>query len=288
MRPLLPLLASALLTLLPGCSRDAAPGAGAGDAGPAPRAVLTVKGSDTMVVLAQRWAEAFMKLHPEQQIQVTGGGSGTGFAALLNGSTDLAMASRPIKRAEAEQVQRRHGAKAEELVVAKDGITFYVHADNPVRALTLEQLRGIYLGDVKNWREVGGPDARIVVYSRENSSGTYAFVKEVLLKEEDFTSEALTLPGTAAVVHAVSLERWGIGYGGAAFGRNVRELPVRVGSEDIAPSKENILSGRYPLSRDLFLYARGAPEGLARRFVDYALSAEGQALVTRAGYFPVR
>jgi phosphate transport system substrate-binding protein len=252
------------------------------------KTVLTVKGSDTMVVLAQRWAEAFMKLHPEQQIQVTGGGSGTGFAALLNGSTDLAMASRPIKKAEAEQVQRRHGARAEELVVAKDGITFYVHADNPVRALTLEQLRGIYLGDVKNWREVGGPDTRIVVYSRENSSGTYAFVKEVLLKEEDFTSEALTLPGTAAVVHAVSLERWGIGYGGAAFGRGVRELPVRVGSEDIAPSKENIQSGRYPLSRNLFLYARGAPEGISRRFVDYALSAEGQALVTRAGYFPVK
>jgi phosphate transport system substrate-binding protein len=286
MRLLAPLLATALL--LSGCSASAPAPADGGTAPAAGKAMLTVKGSDTMVVLAQRWAEAFMKKNPDVMIQVTGGGSGTGFAALLNGTTELAMASRAIKDAEVAQLERRYKVKPAEVPVAKDGITFYVHADNPVRSLTLEELRGIYLGDVKRWRAVGGPDKRIVVYSRENSSGTYAFVKEELLKGEDFTSEALTLPGTSAVVHAVSLERYGIGYGGAAFARGARELPVRVGQEEVMPSKENIQSGRYPLSRSLFFYARGAPTGVAKRFVDFALSPEGQAIVTEAGYFPLR
>jgi phosphate transport system substrate-binding protein len=282
------LLATVLLALLCGCKGSSPQSGDAGTPAAQQKTTLTVKGSDTMVVLVQRWAEEFMKRHPEVQVQVTGGGSGTGFAALLNGTTDLAMASRSIKDAEVAQLERRYKVKPAELPVAKDGITFYVHADNPVRALTLEELRGIYLGDVKRWRMVGGPDKRIVVYSRENSSGTYAFVKEELLKGEDFTSEALTLPGTSAVVHAVSLERYGIGYGGAAFARGARELPVRVGQEDVMPSKENIQSGRYPLSRSLFFYARGAPTGLTQRFVDFTLSPEGQAIVTEAGYFPLK
>jgi len=281
------LLAALLLVLPASCKRSAPQGEDAGASPPA-KTTLTVKGSDTMVVLVQLWAEEFMKREPGVSVQVTGGGSGTGFAALLNGTTDLAMASRPIKDSEASQVQQRHGEKPAELAVAKDGITFYVHESNPAASLTLTQLRDIYLGDLKNWKALGGPDRRIVVYSRENSSGTYAFVKEELLKGEDFTSEALTLPGTAAVVHAVSLERYGIGYGGAAYGRGARELPVRMGEELIAPSKENIQSGRYPLSRSLFFYARGAPTGIAQRFVDFALSPEGQAIVTKAGYFPVK
>ena len=282
------LLASLLLALLTACKGGSPQAGDAGTAAAPGKTTLTVKGSDTMVVLGQRWAEEFMKRNPGTQVQVTGGGSGTGFASLLNGTTDLAMASRAIKEAEASQVQRRYKARPEEVAVAKDGVTFYVHGSNPVRALTLEQLRGIYLGDVRNWRALGGPDKRIIVYARENASGTYAFVKEALLDGQDFTSEALTLPGTSAVVHAVSLERYGIGYGGAACARGARELPVRVGEEDVAPTKENIQSGRYPLSRSLFFYARGAPTGLARRFLDFALSPEGQAIVTEAGYFPLR
>jgi phosphate transport system substrate-binding protein len=281
------LLATVLLALLCGCKGSSPQSGDAGTPAAQQKTTLTVKGSDTMVVLVQRWAEEFMKRHPEVQVQVTGGGSGTGFAALLNGTTDLAMASRPIKPGEVEQLRRRYQAEPAELAVAKDGITFYVHESNPVAALSLAQLRDIYLGDLQNWKHVGGVDRRIVVYSRENSSGTYAFVKEQLLKGDDFTAEALTLPGTAAVVHAVSLEKYGIGYGGAAYGRGARELLVRVGTERIAPTKENIQSGRYPLSRSLFLYARGAPTGLAKRFVDFTLSPEGQAIVTEAGYFPL-
>ncbi|QSQ23382.1 phosphate ABC transporter substrate-binding protein [Pyxidicoccus parkwayensis] len=266
----------------------------AGEAKPeasAPKAggnALTVKGSDTMVILGQQWAEAFMKAHPDQRIQVTGGGSGTGIAALLNGTTEIAMSSRTIKPAEAQQVQARHKVEAKQTAVARDGVTFYVNEANPLRALSLEQLQAIYLGDAKNWKDVGGPDAPIVVYSRENSSGTYVFVKDEVLKGQDFTSEALTLPGTAAVVNAVSKEKWGIGFGGAAYGKGIRELAVKVGSDEVGPTEENIQSGRYPLSRDLFFYTRGEATGLAKTFIDFALSPEGQAIVTKVGYFPLK
>ncbi|NMO17175.1 phosphate ABC transporter substrate-binding protein [Pyxidicoccus fallax] len=287
------LLTLALFSWVTACKGgDSSGKAGASDAGAETAAAagrtLTVKGSDTMVLLGQRWAETFMKKDPSMRIQVTGGGSGTGIAALVNGTTDIAMSSRAIKPAEAQQVQSRHKAEAQETAVARDGVTFYVHESNPVRALSLEDLRAIYLGDVKNWKQVGGADAPIVVYSRENSSGTYVFVKEAVLKGEDFAPEALTLPGTAAVVNAVSKEKNGIGFGGAAYGKGIRELAVKVGADEVAPSQENIQSGRYPLSRDLFFYTRGAPSGAAKAFMDFALSAEGQGIVSQVGYFPVK
>jgi phosphate transport system substrate-binding protein len=293
-------LAVSLLALLPACKREAPPAGGAGtgtgtSAAPAGSGAtggaggsLTVKGSDTMVLLGQRWAEELMKQGGDLKVQVTGGGSGTGMAALVNGTTDIAMSSRAIKPAEAAQVKQKFQAEAREIPVAKDGVTFYVHASNPIQALTREQLKGIYLGDIANWKEVGGPDQAIVVYSRENSSGTYVFVKEAVLDNEDFTPRAQTLPGTAAVVNAVSQETYGIGYGGAAYAKGVKELQVRVGDEAIAPTAENIQSGKYPLSRSLFFYTRGEPTGAARRYIDFALSPEGQKLVTSVGYFPVK
>src|SRR5512138_1020968 len=187
---------------------------------------VTVKGSDTMVILAQRWAEDYMKTNPGKKVQVTGGGSGTGIAALVNGTTDIADASRAIKDAEAAQVEARFKVKPVETVVARDGVAIYVNDANPVAQLTIEQVRGMYLGDVKNWKEVGGKDAPIVLYSRETSSGTYVFVKEHVLKNEDFAPEAQTLPGTAAVVNAVSKEKNGIGYGGGAYAKGVKELKI--------------------------------------------------------------
>jgi phosphate transport system substrate-binding protein len=251
---------------------------------------VTVKGSDTMVLIVQRWAEQFMKQHPGAKLQVTGGGSGTGFAALINGTTDIAMSSRPIKEAEKQQVRRRDPSGPVELPVARDGITFYVHETNPVDALTLAQLQAIYLGDVSNWKDVGGGDAPIVVYSRENSSGTYSFVKDAVLGGEDFTPRAQTLPGTAAVVHAVSRERNGIGYGGAAYAKGIKALSLKkdAASEPVAPTPENIRSGAYPLSRELFFYLPRPPAGATRDFIGYALSPEGQKIVTDVGYFPVK
>jgi phosphate transport system substrate-binding protein len=256
--------------------------------GPAHAGTVTIKGSDTMVLLGQRWAEEFMKKSPTTRLQVTGGGSGVGLSALINGTTDIAMSSRPMKEAEGEKLRTRFNTTGTEISVAKDGVTFYVNEGNKVEALTQEQLKGIYLGDITNWKEVGGPDAPIIVYSRENSSGTYVFVKDNLLNGEDYTSSAQTLPGTAAVVNAVSKEKNGIGYGGAAYAKGIKELKIKKGNEAIAPSAENIKSGKYPLSRDLYFYLRNKPAADAKAFIDYVLSPEGQALVTKVGYFPVK
>src|SRR5512138_3199671 len=155
---------------------------------------VTVKGSDTMVILAQRWAEEYMKKAPGKKVQVTGGGSGTGIAALQNGTTDIANASREMKDDEKAKVRDRYSVLPTEIAVAKDGVALYVNEANPVAQLTIEQLKGIYLGDVTNWKAVGGADAPIVLYSRENSSGTYVFFKENVLANGDFAPQAQTLP----------------------------------------------------------------------------------------------
>jgi phosphate transport system substrate-binding protein len=254
------------------------------------RRAVTVKGSDTMVILGQRWAEAFMASNPGTIIQVTGGGSGTGFAALINGTTDICQASRPIKEAEQEQLQQKFGARAEEIVVARDGLAVYVNADNPVEALTLAQVKDLYQGRVTNWKQVGGPDRPVILYGRENSSGTYAYFKEHVLEEGDFASTMQPLPGTAAVVNAVAKDANGVGFGGDAYAKAVRVVPLRpdAGAPAVSPTVETIDDGSYPLARGLFFYLRRAPEGNAKAFVDYCLGAAGQDLVTEVGYFPLR
>jgi phosphate transport system substrate-binding protein len=249
---------------------------------------VTVKGSDTMVILAQRWAEEYMKKNPAKKVQVTGGGSGTGIAALVNGTTDIANSSRAIKEAEAKQVEQKFNSKPAEIQVAKDGVAIYVNESNPVAQLTVDQVKSIYLGDVKNWKDVGGKDGPIVLYSRENSSGTYVFFKEHVLGNADFAAEAQTLPGTAAVVNAVSQEKNGIGYGGAAYAKGVKEVKI-VGKDGQAylPNAENVKSGKYALSRPLFMYTRTKPAGEAKDFIDFCLSSAGQGIVTQVGYYPI-
>ncbi len=252
------------------------------------RAAVTVKGSDTMVILAQRWAEEYMKKNPSKKVQVTGGGSGTGIAALINGTTDVADASRAMKDDEKAKVRERYGVLPTETVVAKDGVAIYVNEANPIQQLTPDQLRKIYVGDVTNWKEVGGNDAPIVLYSRENSSGTYVFVKEHVLKNDDYAPSAQTLPGTAAVVNAIAKEKNGIGYGGAAYAKGIKE--VKILGEDgqaYSPTAANVKSGKYPLSRPLFMYTRAKPAGEIKDFIDFCLSPAGQQIVTQVGYFPI-
>lgn len=250
---------------------------------------LTVKGSDTMVVLGQRWAEAYMKRHPETSIQVTGGGSGTGISALINGTTDICEASRAMKDAEKKQLQDK-GAQATEIPVAKDGLSVYVNAANPVKALTMAQLKDIFTGKNASWKDLGGGDSKIIPYSRENSSGTYVFFKEHVLLNADYTPRAQAMPGTAAVVNAVSKEKFGIGYGGAAYAKGIKVIPVKKddASPAIGPSEKTVHDGSYPLSRPLFFYVRGVPSGEAKMFIDWVLGPDGQKIAQEVGYYPIK
>jgi phosphate transport system substrate-binding protein len=250
---------------------------------------VTIKGSDTMVIMGQRWAEAYMAAHPGTVIQVTGGGSGTGIAALINGTTDVCMASRPMKNEEKQQIQSKYGRGPVEIMVAKDGLAVYLHESNPVAELGVDALKEIYSGRTTDWKDTGGRAAPITTYGRENSSGTYEYFKEHVLGGEDFAPAVQTLPGTAAVVNAVARDPNGIGYGGAAYAKGVKEVAVKPqgGGAGVLPSAENVRNGSYPLSRGLFFYLREEPEGALKEFIDYALSPAGQALVTEVGYFPV-
>ena len=251
-------------------------------------ATLTIKGSDTMVILAQRWAEAFMRENEGATVQVSGGGSGTGIAALINGTTDLANSSRPIKDREREQLREARGAEAHETHVALDALAVYVHESNPIESLTLEQLRRIYRGEVESWSEVGGPDRPLVLYGRENNSGTYAYFKEHVLDDMDFAAQTQTLSGTAAVINAVSRDPNAIGYGGIAYAEGIRA--IKLANEDgevVEPTMENATSGRYPLSRYLNIYSAGEPRGTAARYLEFVLSEQGQSIIEGVGYYPL-
>jgi phosphate transport system substrate-binding protein len=251
---------------------------------------ITIKGSDTMVILGQRWAEVYMSQHPGSTIQVTGGGSGTGIAALINGGTDICEASRPMKDKEKEQVRSRHGRDVQEIPVAMDGVAIYVHQSSHIQSITQDQLKGIYTGKITTWRDLGGPDGKIIAYSRENNSGTYVFFKEHVLGNEDFARDIQTLPGTAAVVNAVSKDRASIGYGGIAYTSGIRAVPVSrdAASQPVAPTLETVQSGTYPLSRNLFFYTTGEASGNVKAFIDWVLSSEGQKICESVGYYPLR
>jgi len=257
---------------------------------PAQRGAITVKGSDTMVILAQRWAEIYMSAHPDITIQVTGGGSGTGLSALQNGTTDIANASRPIKPGEREKLKQRFNSLGVEVKAARDGLSVYVHESNPVRELSLDQIKSIYTGEITNWKTVGGPDAKIVLYSRENNSGTYVYFKDYVLRGSDYAAACQNLPGTAAVVNGVARDRNGIGYGGAAYSKGIRSIGVRkeAGSPAYEPTEANIRSGNYPISRFLYMYLREKPTGVIKDYIDWIISPAGQEIVTSVGYFPVR
>jgi phosphate transport system substrate-binding protein len=251
---------------------------------------ITVKGSDTMVILGQRWAEKFMNANPGQVIMVTGGGSGTGIAALINGTTEICQASRAMKQDEKLKLRDRYQTMGVEIPVAKDGLSIYVHQGNPVKELTMAQLAGIYLGTITNWKAVGGPDATIILYGRENSSGTYGFFKEHVLGGKDFSERVQTLPGTAAVVNAVAKDPNGIGYGGAAYAKGVRDIAMKrdAGSPAVLPTAANVHDGSYPLWRHLYFYMRKKPAGDAAKFLAWVLSPEGQKLAAEVGYFPLK
>lgn len=250
---------------------------------------VTIKGSDTLVILNQRWAERYMATHGKAIVQVTGGGSGTGIASLLAGSTDICASSRPMKEKERVALKAKTGRDPVEIAVAKDGIAVYLNSANPLSALTTEQVALVYRGKITNWKDLGGPDQKIILYSRENNSGTYEFFKEHVLKKKDFTPFAQCLPGTASVANAVARDKRGIGFGGAAYAKGIKfaALQADPARPAILPDEKHILDGTYPVSRDLYYYLRGDPAGPIKDFIDFALSPEGQAIVAQVGFYPI-
>ena len=251
---------------------------------------ITVKGSDTLVILAQKWAEVYMGQKSGVKIQVTGGGTGTGFAALQNQQTDLCNASRKIKATEQANCIKAFGKRPTEYKVAMDGLSVYVNAANKVKELSIEQLEQIFTGKIRNWKELGGEDLPITVYSRENSSGTYEFFKEHVLKGKDFVASAQTMPGTAAVLQAVANDPKGIGYGGAAYGAGAKHLAIKKddASPAVEPSEATVLEGKYPISRYLFIYVNPAlDKGEVAAYLNWIRSDDGQKIVNDIGYFPL-
>ncbi len=252
--------------------------------------IITVKGSDTMVILAQRWAENYMAKFPDVTIQVTGGGSGTGISALINGTTDICNASRPMKKTEREKLKEKYNSFGIEIKTAVDALSVYVNETNKIKELSLAQLKDIYQGKITNWKEVGGADEKIILYSRENSSGTYEYFKEHVLLNEDFSQSSQNMSGTAAVVNAVSNDKSGIGFGGAAFSKGIKSLKIKKddSSKAYEPTEKNVKSGNYPISRYLFMYIKSKPTGALKKYIDWILSKEGQSIVNKVGYFPIK
>lgn len=250
---------------------------------------LSIKGSDTMVIMTQRLAEAYMQANQGKVVQVNGGGSGTGIAALINGTVDLAQASRPMKDEEKQKVEQGRGVKVVETAVALDSLAVFVSASNNVSELTVAQVADIFKGKITDWKDVGGTPGKIVLYGRESSSGTYDYFKEHVLQSEDFAPAVQTLQGTAAIVNAVGSDPNGIGYGGIAYAKNIRLVGLKedAGSAAVAPSEVTVADGSYPLSRKLYFYSLENASEKVTSFVQWCLTPAAQELVKKAGYFPL-
>lgn len=249
-----------------------------------------IKGSDTCLPLTQTEAENFMNKNKGTSVTVTGGGSGVGISALMEGTTDIAMSSRKMKFDEKVRLQEAK-KNPKEVVIAYDALAVVVHPSNKVNNLTREQLEAIFTGKIKNWKEVGGEDLKIVAYSRETSSGTYEFFKESVLKNKNYMNGILSMPATGAIIQSVSQTKGAIGYVGLAYiNKDVKALHVSydAGKSFIEPSLANAKNKTYPIVRPLFYYYEAKTEGRVKPFIDYVLSTEGQAIVKNVGYIPIK
>jgi phosphate transport system substrate-binding protein len=248
-----------------------------------------IKGSDTCLPLTQKEAEEYMKKNPGTSIMVTGGGSGVGFSALLSGTTDIAQSSRKMKMDEKMKLQDA-GKNFNEVIIAYDALAVIVNPANKVTQLTREQLESIYTGKITNWKEVGGDDMPIVLYSRETSSGTYEFFKEHVLSGKNFSAGALLMPATGAIVQSVSQTKGAIGYVGLAYlETSVKALKVSYdgGKTYVMPSVESAKNKSYPITRPLYYYYTKSAEKIVQPFVNFVLSAEGQKIVGEIGFVPI-
>jgi phosphate transport system substrate-binding protein len=287
---LLPAIAALLLS---GCGGGQAvqaqdqPGESAGD-------TIENKGSDTLVNLALAWAEDYMAIHPDARISVTGGGTGTGIAAMINGTVDLANASRSMKEEELDAA-RANGIQPLEHVVARDAIAVVAHPSNPVDGLSLQQISDIYTGKITNWQQVGGEDRPIVLLSRESNSGTYVyFLEEVIRMGEDsdllFSPDTLLMPSSEGISAEVRQNPNAIGYDGLGYvtpDQKMLGVATEAGKPFVLPSVATVNDGTYPISRELFMYTAGEPQGKIKAYLEFILG-EGQAVVSTLGFVPLQ
>ena len=261
------------------------------------RTLIQNKGSDTLVNVAQAWAEAYAQINPSVAVAVTGGGSGTGIAALIGGSVDIASSSRSMKEEEFEMANER-GVVPNELIVGYDAIAIYIHPDNPIDEFTLDQLADIYgeNGTAESWSQLGitvpgCSSDEIVRVSRQNSSGTYVYFQEAILGESDLRLGSHDMAGSSEVVDLVEKTACAIGYSGLAYATEEVKVPCLMtedGGNCIAPSTTSAVDGTYPIARPLFMYTNGQPEGVTKDYIDWILSDEGQCIILNKGYAPVR
>jgi len=262
------------------------------------RTVIQNKGSDTLVNVAQAWAEAYAKKDPEVAVAVSGGGSGTGIAAMINGTVDIANASRQMKSREVEAAKEK-GQDPVEHVVGFDALAVFVHKNNPATAMTIAQLREIYgrKGKATRWADVGlaipGCDSdEIVVVSRQNNSGTYAYFKDAVLgKKGKFRQGTLDMHGSKDVVDLVEKTPCAIGYSGLAYATDHVKMACIAkgdGEKCVNPSVASASDGSYPIARPLFMYTNGAPQGAVKTYLDWVKSDEGQCIILNKGYAPFR
>jgi len=244
---------------------------------------IVIKGSTTVLPVAQAAAEVYMKSHPGVNISISGGGSGNGIKALIDGTTDIGNSSRFIKDSEVKLAYEKDMYPVPHRV-AMDAIVPIVHMDNPVKDLTIEQLSLIYQGKITNWKEIGGNDLKIIVVSRDTSSGTYEVWEEKVLHKTRVTEKAQLQASNGAVVQAVSKNKYAIGYIGLGYlNKSVKTINVN----GIEATMANALSGKYPVSRPLFMFTKGWPEGTVSDFINFVLSKDGQDIVKKEGYVPL-
>jgi phosphate transport system substrate-binding protein len=258
-------------------------------------AYIENKGSDTIVNLALAWAEQYQAEHPEVRISVTGGGSGTGIASLINGTVGIANASRKIKDEEVKQAESK-GIKPVEHVIARDAIAVIVNPENPVTQLTLQQISDIYSGKIKNWKEIGGDDRPIVRLSRETNSGTHVYFLETVLRLGDsknktlFSTDTLLLPSSEGIINEVRQNPNAIGYDGLGYvPKDLKMIAIakKAGEAYVLPSVDTVNDKTYAIARDLYMYTSGEPTGLIKTYLDWIVSDEAQQIVTKLGFVPI-
>jgi phosphate transport system substrate-binding protein len=249
---------------------------------------IQLKGSDTLLPLAERWAQVYSKKDPAVHLEVFGGGSSVGIAALLKGGTDIAESSRLVNDSEKEQI-RKEGKTLVEVTVASDAVEILVSPSNPISTLTMDQVRGIFTGEISNWKEVGGLDAPIKLYGRESTSGTHAFLQEHALHGLNYASTITEFASNAPMIAAVVNDRNAICYAGLSAGKNAKHLRIKLNasSPPVDPNAQTVNAGTYPLSRPLHWYLTTRPAGKVKALCEWILSPEGQAIAENLGFVPL-